>query len=100
MQRNAGRCKIQKCAGELKWEWGGCGGAGVLRFTSTSRQGRWQELRHREESGGGSGAPSVLQPAMSLLITGMRTGNMMEDDDKTTGEQIDMNPPGTKISKV
>lgn len=68
-------------------------GAVVLHFTSTSRPGRWQELRHREASGGGSGAPSIPQLALSLLITGIRTGNMMEDDDKTTAEQIHVDPP-------
>lgn len=47
-----------------------------------------QEVRHREASGGGSGATSIPQPALSLPITGSRAGNMMEGDDKTTAEEI------------
>lgn len=84
----------QKCGGEPKRECGGSasGPSLYINVTSGSLAGGAQELRHREASGGGSGAPSIPQPALSLLITGRRTGNMMEDADKTTAEEIQMNP--------
>lgn len=73
--------------------WGECQRSFSLHQRHVRVAGRGaQELRHREASGGGSGAPSVPQPALSLLITGRRAGNMMEDADKTTAEEIQMNP--------